>query len=62
MAVSHDAVNRQVLAALCPDLGDPDSIPQDNGCFNTLERRDGNWTVVAVNEIPPAPDDAACLA
>ena len=62
VAVSHDAVNRQVLAALCPDLGDPDSIPQDNGCFNTLERRDGNWTVVAVNEIPPAPDDAACLA
>jgi probable phosphoglycerate mutase len=62
VAVSHDAVNRQVLAALCPDLGDPGSIPQDNGCFNTLERRDGNWTVVAVNEIPPAPDDAACLA
>src|SRR5690242_35966 len=44
VAVSHDAVNRQVLAALCPDLGDHDSIPQDNGCFNTLERRDEKWT------------------
>jgi broad specificity phosphatase PhoE len=62
VAVSHDAVNRQVLAACCPDLGDPDSIPQDNGCFNTLERRAGTWTAVAVNQIPPASGDAACLA
>src|SRR5689334_3952147 len=53
VAVSHDAVNRQVLAALYPDLGDPGSIPQDNGCFNTLERRQGKWTVVAINQIPP---------
>ena len=52
VAVSHDAVNRQVLAAFRPDLGDPGSIPQDNGCFNTLEWRDGNWVVRAVNEIP----------
>jgi len=59
VAVSHDAVNRQVLAALCPDLGDPDSIPQDNGCFNTLEWRDGIWTVLTVNEIPPPSDETA---
>ena len=52
VAVSHDAVNRQVLAAFCPDLGDPDSIPQDNGCFNTLEWRAGKWTVLTINEIP----------
>jgi broad specificity phosphatase PhoE len=52
VVVSHDAVNRQVLAAFDPDLGDPDSIPQGNGCFNTLEWRDGHWTVRAVNEIP----------
>jgi probable phosphoglycerate mutase len=58
-AVSHDAVNRQVLAALCPDLGDPGSIPQDNGCFNTLEWRAGKWAVLAVNQIPPASGDAA---
>src|SRR5690348_3744867 len=63
VAVSHDAVNRQVLAALCPDLGDPDSIPQDNGCFNTLEWRDGTWTVLAINEIPsPADETAAGLS
>jgi broad specificity phosphatase PhoE len=62
VAVSHDAVNRQVLAAFCPDLGDPDSIPQDNGCFNTLEWRDGKWTVLAINEIPPGSDDAARLS
>jgi len=59
VAVSHDAVNRQVLAALRPDLGDPGSIPQDNGCFNMLVRRERNWTVVAVNLIPPASGDAA---
>jgi broad specificity phosphatase PhoE len=53
VVVSHDAVNRQVLAAFCPDLGEPGTLPQDNGCFNTLERQDGTWTVLAVNEIPP---------
>ena len=59
VAVSHDAVNRQVLAACCPDLGDPGSIPQDNGCFNTLEWRSGKWTVLAINEIPPPSDETA---
>ena len=53
VVVSHDAVNRQVLAAFCPDLGEPGTLPRDNGCFNTLERQDGTWTVLAVNEIPP---------
>jgi broad specificity phosphatase PhoE len=52
VVVSHDAVNRQVLAALDPGLGHPDNIPQDNGCFNTLELRDGTWTVCSVNEVP----------
>ena len=52
MVVSHDAVNRQVLSALDPGLADPDNVPQENGCFNTLELRGGNWTVQAVNEIP----------
>lgn len=52
VVVSHDAVNRQVLLAFRPDLGDPDSIPQDNGCFNTLEWDGERWTVVSVNELP----------
>ena len=52
VVVSHDAVNCQVLAALDPGLGDPDNIPQDNGCFNTLELRDGSWAVCSVNEVP----------
>jgi broad specificity phosphatase PhoE len=53
VVVSHDAVNRQVLAAFRPDLGEPGTIPQDNGCFNTLERQDATWAVLAVNEVPP---------
>lgn len=53
--VSHDAVNRQVLVALDATLGDPDALPQDNGCFNTLEWRGGNWTVLSVGELPAGP-------
>jgi broad specificity phosphatase PhoE len=58
VVVSHDAVNRELLAALDPGLGEPDTIPQENGCFNTLEWRAGRWTVVTVNELPaePGPD------
>jgi len=42
-----------VLAAFRPGLGEPDTLPQGNGCFNTLESQDGTWTVLAVNEVPP---------
>jgi len=52
VVVSHDAVNREVLAAFDAALGDPDTIPQDNGCYNTLEWRGGRWAVLGVNEIP----------
>jgi broad specificity phosphatase PhoE len=52
VVVSHDAVNREVLAAFDAGLGDPDAIPQDNGCYNTLEWRGGRWAVLGVNEIP----------
>jgi broad specificity phosphatase PhoE len=54
VAVSHDAVNREVLAALDPGLGDPGGIPQDNGCFNTLQWADGTFAVLSVNELPGA--------
>jgi glucosyl-3-phosphoglycerate phosphatase len=52
VVVSHDAVNREVLAAFDRELGDPDALPQDNGCFNTLEWRGGWWAVLSVNELP----------
>ena len=52
VVVSHDAVNRQVLAAFDAALGDPGAIPQDNGCFSTLEWRDSSWAVLSVNERP----------
>ena len=52
VVVSHDAVNQQVLAAFDPSLGHPDAIPQDNGCFNTLEFQDGRWAVLTINEVP----------
>jgi broad specificity phosphatase PhoE len=52
VVVSHDAVNRQVLAAFDAGLGDPDTIPQDNGCFNTLTWQSDRWAVLSVNELP----------
>jgi|SRR5271165_808763 len=55
VVVSHDAVNREVLAAFDAGLGDPDAIPQDNGCFNTLEWCGGRWVVLGVNELPAEP-------
>jgi glucosyl-3-phosphoglycerate phosphatase len=55
VAVSHDAVTRQLLVAFDPGLGDPDTLPQDNGCFNTLELRAGTWTVLSVGELPAQP-------
>jgi broad specificity phosphatase PhoE len=57
VVVSHDAVNRQVLVAFDPGLGDPDEVPQENGCFNTLELRDGRWAVLTVNELPAGGDE-----
>jgi broad specificity phosphatase PhoE len=52
VAVSHDAVNREVLAAFDPGLSDPDAIPQDNGCFNVLQWTAGGMAVLSVNELP----------
>jgi broad specificity phosphatase PhoE len=57
VVVSHDAVNKEVLAAFDPGLGDPEKIPQENGCFNTLEWRDDQWLVLQVNELPAPPYD-----
>jgi broad specificity phosphatase PhoE len=52
VVVSHDAVNRQVLVAFDAGLGEPDELPQDNGCFNMLEWRGDGWAVLSVNELP----------
>ncbi len=55
VVVSHDAVNRQLLVAFDAGLGDPGTLPQDNGCFNTLQLRGDSWTVLSVNELPAEP-------
>jgi broad specificity phosphatase PhoE len=59
VVVSHDAVNRQVLVAFDAGLGDPGTLPQDNGCFNTLELRGDSWSVLRVNELPAEPQPCA---
>lgn len=55
VVVSHDAVNRELLVAFDPGLGDANALPQDNGRFNILELRAGVWTVLSVNELPAQP-------
>jgi len=50
--VAHDAVNRVALAALVPDLGDADAIPQRTGCWNRVERRNGLWSAPIVDAVP----------
>ncbi|HUB70534.1 MAG TPA: histidine phosphatase family protein [Acidimicrobiales bacterium] len=63
VVVSHDAPIRLALTAMGPSLGDPDSVPQRTGCFNTIECRqaaDGSlsWQVLRVNEVSPNPATA----
>lgn len=50
--VAHDAVNRVALAALVPELGDANAIPQRTGCWNRLERRGGLWSAPIVDAVP----------
>lgn len=62
VVVSHDAVNRIALASLDHGLGAPDQVPQETGCFNTLDCHGEagalRWDVLVVNQIPPGSDRA----
>jgi broad specificity phosphatase PhoE len=49
--VAHDAVNRALLGALDPSLGDPERLPQPTGCVNVLERSAGQWRVDVVGRV-----------
>lgn len=50
--VAHDAINRLVIAALVPGLGDPDAVPQRTGCWNRLERLHSQWSIPVVDALP----------
>ncbi len=57
VVVSHDAVNRIALTSLDPSLHDPAFLPQETGCFNTVQYHkagsgQASWHVLRVNEIP----------
>jgi broad specificity phosphatase PhoE len=47
--VSHDAVNRLLLAVLDPGLGEADDIAQRTACWNVLDRTDARWLVTTVD-------------
>ena len=50
--VSHDAVNRALLAHLDPALGPASSIGQRTACWNELVHVMGNWRVTRVDQKP----------
>ena len=52
--VSHDAVNRALLAHLDPTLGPASSIDQRTACWNELVHVMGDWRVTRVDQKPRA--------
>ena len=52
--VSHDAVNRALLAHLDPALGPASRIDQRTACWNELVHRMGDWRVELVDQKPAA--------
>ena len=51
--VSHDAVNRALLAHLDPSLGPASGIGQRTACWNELVHVMGDWRVTRVDQKPP---------
>ena len=52
--VSHDAVNRALLAHLDPTLGPASRIDQRTACWNELVHVMGDWRVELVDQKPRA--------
>lgn len=50
--VSHDAVNRALLAHLDPTLGPASIIGQRTACWNELVHVMGDWRVTRVDQKP----------
>lgn len=50
--VSHDAVNRVLLAHLDPNLGPANGIVQRTACWNEFVRSMGEWRVALVDQKP----------
>jgi broad specificity phosphatase PhoE len=58
LVVSHDAVNRSLLTALDKSPGNAETLHQDTGCFNVLERRGEEWSILSVNNTPSGDESA----
>jgi broad specificity phosphatase PhoE len=52
--VSHDAVNRLLLAELNLALAHADRIGQRTACWNVLRHEDGRWVVIRVDQTAAA--------
>jgi broad specificity phosphatase PhoE len=50
--VSHDAVNRLLISKLDPRMDNGSSIPQETGCFNVIELKGNDWSVLSINNYP----------
>ncbi|WFR66091.1 histidine phosphatase family protein [Curtobacterium flaccumfaciens] len=58
--VGHDATNRALLAALFPELGPAEGIPQRTACWNLVESDGTNWRLLLLDQKPgdPVPEAA----
>jgi broad specificity phosphatase PhoE len=57
--VSHDVVNRALLAMLVTDLpGGAEALEQSTGCWNRLDHLDGTWRATVLNAPPTRPVEA----
>lgn len=51
LVVSHDAVNRLLIHEFDPAQRDVEAIPQETGCFNVLDEREGRWLILSINNV-----------
>ena len=51
LVVSHDAILRPLLVWLAPEL-DEQSLAQNTGCYNVIERTIDGWRVITTNVVP----------
>ena len=51
LVVSHDAILRPLLVWLAPVL-DEESLAQNTGCYNVIERATNGWRVINTNIVP----------
>lgn len=51
LVVSHDAINRLLIHEFDPAQRGVEANPQETGCFNVLDEREGKWSIFSINNV-----------